>query len=118
MPHLLQVSKQKIPTTLKSNLSDIILHVSDPNQLANDLYAENMIARSVRDRVVENLVSPKYDKAATLMNELERSYFLDSDDENIVNKFRKLCIALNRQGNPDLSDLVEKMKLSIEKNDV
>ena len=117
MPYLLQVSKQKIPSTLKSNLSDIILHVSDPNQLANDLYAENMIAHSVRNRVVENLVLPKYDKATMLMNEIQRSYFCDSDDENIVNKFCKLCNILNRQGNPVLSDLVERMKLSIETSD-
>ena len=106
-----QVWNQQIHTSFKKNLSDIISLVPDPIKLANDLYSEGMLAPLVRDRVIENLVSSRYEKATILMNEVERNFHA-SVDQNLVDWFYKLCDILEHQDNPYLLAVVEKMMSS------
>ncbi len=50
-----QESEQRLRSSLKAKLADIISLVPEPIKLANDLHSENMLAALVRDRLVQNL---------------------------------------------------------------
>ncbi len=101
-----QVSEQKILSSLKANLADIIKLVPEPIKLANDLYSKNMLARLDRDKVVENHVPTRYEKASILMNEVERNFRVT---DNVADHFLKLCNVLMQQDSPSLTKLVDKM---------
>ncbi len=65
-----------------------------------------MLARLVRDKVVENLVSTRYEKASTLMNEVVRNFCAT---DNVAETFLKLCDVLKQQKSPSLTKLIDKM---------
>ncbi len=67
-----------------------------------------MLAITVRNKVIENQVSPKCEKATILMNEIEYTFWA-TKEENLVKKFQKLCDVLRNQNSQDLTILVDKM---------
>ncbi len=101
-----QVSEEKIRSSLKANSADIIELVPEPIKLANDLCSKKMLPPTVRDRVFENHVSTRYEKASTLMNEVERNF---RATDNVVDLFLKLCNVLKQQQSPSLTKIVDKM---------
>ncbi len=107
------MSHENIQSILKDNFGTIISHVNTPIRLANDLYSVEMLPYPVRDRIVDDKTSTTYEKASILLNEVEKSFRVSTDDGVCAIRFNKLCNALVKQGNPELTTLVKQMKSSI-----
>ncbi len=85
--------------------------VSDPNRLANELYSESILPDTLLDTIVEDKTLTTYEKASLLLYHMEKSFRKPADVGDSAIRFNKLCDALVKQGNPQLTKLVQKMKL-------
>ncbi len=93
-------------------MANIISIVSDPNRLANELFSESLLSYTLQDKIVEDKISTTYEKASLLLNQLERSFRKPADDDgDCAIRFNKLCNALVKQDNPQLTKLAQEMKL-------
>ena len=76
-----------------------------PDKLANDLSMNDLIADSVKTRVLTTPNLDQYQKASMLVNEIHKSLRVFNDPEKLVN----FCVVLKRQGDPDLVRIAESM---------
>ena len=81
--------------------------ISDPDteRLPNDLSSANLIPYSVKDDLVSTKGLSLYQKASTLLNEIDRSLRLTKDPQ-ILENFSKV---LMKQENPHLSRIAQDM---------
>ena len=69
--------------------------VYDPNRLANDLWAANLITNIVKDNILSTPSVPRYDKASILLNEVQRSLKVNENPKTLI----LFCKVLSNQGN-------------------
>ena len=82
---------------LKSHLTQLLDVITEPEKLANDLSAADLIAGPVRNKVLE-LSNTNYNKASLLVNEVLKSLKVFKESETLV----KFCDILKRQDNANL----------------
>ncbi len=86
--------------------------ISDPNRLADELYSEFILPDTLLDTINEDKTLTTNEKARKLLHQMEKSFRTPADDDgDCAIRFNKLCDALVKQGNPQLTKLVQKMKL-------
>ena len=86
--------------------------VYDPNRLVEELYSEFILPDTLLDKIIEDRTSTTREKASKLLHHMEKSFHQPADnDGDCTIRFNKLCDALIKQDNPELTKLVQKMKL-------
>ncbi len=84
--------------------------ISDPLELANDLYGKDLLTLQFKDKVIENQVSSRYEKSSMLINDVQRSFHsVYAGDDSIPQHFIDFCSSLRDQSSPGLSTIVDKM---------
>ena len=84
---------------LKRHFSEILDVICDPNRLANDLWAVDLISNVVKDNIVSTPNVPRYEKASKLLNEVQRSLKGNENPETLMS----LCKVLTNQKNSVIS---------------
>ena len=82
---------------LKSHLTQLLDVITDPERLANDLSAADLIAGPVKNKVLE-LSNTNYSKASILVNEVFKSLKVFKKTEIVI----KFCDILKSQDNANL----------------
>ena len=82
---------------LKSHLTQLLDVINDPEKLANDLSAADLITGPVKNKVLE-LPNTNYSKASLLVNEFLTSLKVFKEPETLV----KFCDILKSQDNANL----------------
>ena len=96
---------------LKQHFTQLLDVITVPDKLANDLSMSNLIADSVKTRVLTTPNLDQYRKASMLVNEIRKSLRVFNDPETLVN----FCAVLKRQGDPDLVRIAESMLKELSK---
>ena len=82
---------------LKSHSTQLLDVINDPERLANDLSAADLIAGPVKNKVLE-LSNTNYSKASLLVNEVLKSLKVFTKTETLI----KFCEILKSQDNANL----------------
>ena len=91
---------------LKRHFSEILDVVSDPNRLANDLWAVDLISNVVKDNIISTPSVPRYEKASKLLNEVQRSLKVNKKNPETLILLSKV---LTNQKNSVISTICKTM---------
>ncbi len=80
--------------------------VTDPHRLANELFSESILPHTILDKIFADKISTTYEKASLLLHQLEKSFREPADDDgDCAIRFNKICNALIKQGDSQLTNL-------------
>ena len=83
---------------MKSRLPKILEATTDPDRLANDMSAVDLISGSIKDKVLTSPGLSNYDKASALLKEF--LHYLKVYNE--AQTLESFCTVLTQQDNPAL----------------
>ena len=90
---------------IKSHLPKLVRATTDPERLANDLFAINLISDSVRNKVLTTSSLSQEGKTGTLLDELLRYLNIFNEHQTLTS----FCDVLIKQDNPALTRLSDEI---------
>ena len=91
---------------VKSRLPNILEATTDPDRLANDMSAVDLISGSIKDKVITTPGLSSYDKASALLREFLH-YLKVYNEAQTLDSF---CTVLKQQDNPALKRISEEIQ--------
>ena len=90
---------------MKSHLPKLLEATTDPDRLANDMSAANLISETIKDKILTTSGLSNYDKASALLKEFLHYLKVYNESQTL----KSFCTVLTQQGNPALTRLSEEI---------